>query len=146
MDAYIYAADIYCEDCGRTIRKDIRRAGNAPAHPGKWYASITLNNESKISYPDCIWCSGNRGRSGPVTPGLTALAVARAVRPLVEAEGYPLADWSNPGGWWLFNMRLDKAEHLENKVSRRQFYYDSLTEVSCPVHGDFIQRESEFAL
>lgn len=33
MDAYIYAADIYCEDCGRAIRKDIRRAGNAPAHP-----------------------------------------------------------------------------------------------------------------
>lgn len=116
MDAYIYAADIYCEDCGRAIRKDIRRAGNAPAHPGKWYASITLNNESKISYPDCIWCSGNRGRSGPVTPGLTALAVARAVRPLVEAEGYPLADWSNPGGWWLFNMRLDKAEHLEKQA------------------------------
>lgn len=31
MDVYIYAADIYCEDCGRAIRERIISEGNAPA-------------------------------------------------------------------------------------------------------------------
>jgi hypothetical protein len=33
MQAYIYQADIYCEDCGRAIRRRIRAEGNAPANP-----------------------------------------------------------------------------------------------------------------
>jgi hypothetical protein len=33
MDAYFYCADIYCEDCGRAIKKRIRKEGNAPADP-----------------------------------------------------------------------------------------------------------------
>lgn len=30
MDAYIYAADCYCEECGEEIRKDLRSVGKAP--------------------------------------------------------------------------------------------------------------------
>jgi hypothetical protein len=33
MDAYIYCADIYCEDCGEKIREDIDREGLAPTDP-----------------------------------------------------------------------------------------------------------------
>ncbi len=32
MDVYIYAADIYCEKCGKSIRRRIRKEGNAPKH------------------------------------------------------------------------------------------------------------------
>jgi len=31
--AYIYAADIYCDDCGREICRRIRAEGKAPADP-----------------------------------------------------------------------------------------------------------------
>ena len=31
MEVYIYCADIYCEDCGRAIRKRLRAEGSAPA-------------------------------------------------------------------------------------------------------------------
>lgn len=33
MRAYIYCADIYCEDCGRAIRKRIKAEGFAPENP-----------------------------------------------------------------------------------------------------------------
>lgn len=31
--AYIYCADIYCDDCGKACKEDIERAGHAPADP-----------------------------------------------------------------------------------------------------------------
>lgn len=33
MKVYIYAADIYCEECGKDIRAEITADGNAPLHP-----------------------------------------------------------------------------------------------------------------
>ena len=30
---YIYAADLWCDSCGRSIRKELRREGHAPADP-----------------------------------------------------------------------------------------------------------------
>ena len=30
---YIYAADLWCNSCGRAIRKQLRREGHAPADP-----------------------------------------------------------------------------------------------------------------
>ena len=33
MNAFIYAADIYCEDCGNAIRADFDKAGKRPADP-----------------------------------------------------------------------------------------------------------------
>lgn len=37
-DCYIYNADIYCEECGRAIRKRIRKEGNAPKNPKDEYS------------------------------------------------------------------------------------------------------------
>jgi hypothetical protein len=33
VDCFIYAADVYCEDCGRDIRSRIKREGFAPTDP-----------------------------------------------------------------------------------------------------------------
>lgn len=33
MNVYIYNADIYCERCGKDIRRRIRQEGKAPANP-----------------------------------------------------------------------------------------------------------------
>ncbi len=33
MNTYIFAADIYCDDCGRAIRKRLTNKGKAPAAP-----------------------------------------------------------------------------------------------------------------
>jgi hypothetical protein len=38
MDAYIYSADIYCEDCGAAIRAQLTREGKAPADPDNEYS------------------------------------------------------------------------------------------------------------
>jgi hypothetical protein len=31
---YIYQADLWCDSCGKVIRKQLRREGKAPDHPG----------------------------------------------------------------------------------------------------------------
>lgn len=36
--AYIYAADIYCDDCGEDIKRSIRAEGNAPDDPNDEYS------------------------------------------------------------------------------------------------------------
>jgi len=35
---FIYAADLWCDSCGRAIRKQLRREGHAPADPGDEYS------------------------------------------------------------------------------------------------------------
>ena len=31
--AYIYCADIYCDDCGKAIMKELKKQGLVPEHP-----------------------------------------------------------------------------------------------------------------
>ena len=38
MNAYIYQAALFCEDCARDIRKHIKLAGDAPENPGDEYS------------------------------------------------------------------------------------------------------------
>src|SRR5208337_1332878 len=33
MDAYVYAADIYCEDCGRAIKKGLEKSDDSDDYP-----------------------------------------------------------------------------------------------------------------
>lgn len=51
MQAYIYCADIYCEDCGEKIREDIDREGLAPADPDDEY-TYDSDEYPKGPYPD----------------------------------------------------------------------------------------------
>jgi hypothetical protein len=51
MNIYIYAADIYCEDCGKAIRRRIRKEGHAPSDP-KDEHSYDSDEYPKGSFPD----------------------------------------------------------------------------------------------
>jgi len=51
MLVYIYAADIYCEQCGEAIRKRIAREGFAPADPDD-ERSYDSGEFPKGPYPD----------------------------------------------------------------------------------------------
>jgi len=51
MQAYIYCADIYCEDCGRAIKRAIQQEGNAPADPADEY-SFNSDEYLKGPYPE----------------------------------------------------------------------------------------------
>ena len=51
MNVYIYAADLYCEDCGEAIRKQITQEGFAPKDPeDEW--SYDSDEYPKGPYPD----------------------------------------------------------------------------------------------
>lgn len=51
MDAYIYAADIFCADCGKQIRSRITAEGHAPANP-KDETTYDSDEFPKGPYPD----------------------------------------------------------------------------------------------
>ena len=51
MNVYIYAADIYCEDCGRAIREEIYNKGEAPFGFGD-ETSYDSDEFPKGPYPD----------------------------------------------------------------------------------------------
>lgn len=51
MSAYIYAADIFCKDCGEAIRERITKEGFAPADPDDEY-SYDSDEFPKGPFPD----------------------------------------------------------------------------------------------
>ena len=51
MNAYIYQADIYCEDCGEKIREELNKSGKAPSDPSDEY-TYDSDEYPKGPYPD----------------------------------------------------------------------------------------------
>jgi hypothetical protein len=51
MNVYIYCADIYCEDCGEAIRREITEEGHAPTDPFD-ECSYDSDEFPKGPYPD----------------------------------------------------------------------------------------------
>lgn len=51
MEAFIYCADLYCEDCGRKIRDELIAAGKAPQNPAD-ETSYDSDDFPKGPYPD----------------------------------------------------------------------------------------------
>jgi len=51
MDAYMYQADLYCDDCGKAIREKLTREGKAPADPDNEH-SYDSGKFPKGPYPD----------------------------------------------------------------------------------------------
>ena len=48
MNAYIYQAALYCEDCARDIRKRLKAEGKAPENPrDEWRAEFRCNLNSQ---------------------------------------------------------------------------------------------------
>jgi hypothetical protein len=51
MDAYIYQADVFCEDCGAKIRNELTAAGEAPEDPDDEH-TYDSDDFPKGPYPD----------------------------------------------------------------------------------------------
>ena len=49
--AYVYKADLLCEDCGEKIRAELTKAGKAPANPNNEH-SYDSDDFPKGPYPD----------------------------------------------------------------------------------------------
>ena len=59
MNVYIYAADIYCEECGEAIRKQITQEGHAPADPDdEW-------SYDSDEFPKGPYCNGGGEADSP---------------------------------------------------------------------------------
>ena len=62
MNAYIYQAALYCEDCGRAIRKRLRQEGKAPDDDSDNYPKGPFGDgggesdcpEHCAAYDDCL--------------------------------------------------------------------------------------------
>lgn len=98
MNAYIYAADLYCDACGENIRADITAAGRAPATPEN-ESSYDSDQFPKGPYPDgggesdypCHCAGCNAFLNNPLTPD----GVAYVRDALARNTGRPdvLAEW-----------------------------------------------------
>ena len=61
--AYIYQADIYCDDCGEAIQRRITEEGKAPADPNNEYSFDSddfpkhVGNDEESDCPDHCACS-----------------------------------------------------------------------------------------
>ena len=51
MNVYIYAASLYCQECGEKIREDLRVQGKAPDNPQDEY-TYDSDDYPKGPYPD----------------------------------------------------------------------------------------------
>lgn len=112
-----------------------------------WNASILLNEQAAgESVESCPLCSGNSGVSTAETPGLTALAVAAVLCPLLEQQGFTLAKHGRKGGWWAFDMRCRDFGEVPDSQNGLPLGYIAWThEIDCPMHGRFHARTIEFA-
>lgn len=120
MNAYIYAADFYCDACGENIRADITAAGRAPANPDN-ESSYDSDQFPKGPYSDgggesdypCHCAGCNAFLDNPLTPDGVAYVRAAFADDRDWRSGAPLEagsileQWRNawPDIW---------AEHVED--------------------------------
>ena len=51
MNVYIYAADLFCEDCGQRIRQELDEQGKTPQYPNR-ESTYDSDDYPKGPYPD----------------------------------------------------------------------------------------------
>lgn len=105
MNVFIYAADIYCDGCGAEIRRDLDKAGKAPATP---HIESTYDSDQYPKGPygdgggesDCPQhCGGCRAfLENPLTPDgvdyvRAAVADWVATHALGAETDSPVAQW-----------------------------------------------------
>ena len=69
----------------------------------------------------------------------------------LREKGFNLAPGIGPKGsksdWWLIDVTCDKqGERVAGKRRARSFYYKQRRQVTCPIHGEFIQETEESSL
>lgn len=80
--AFIYCADVYCDDCGEAIRKRLTKEGKAPADPtDEWsydsddFPKCADDDEEHDTPQHCAVCEGciNSIRIGPAADDIVGL-------------------------------------------------------------------------
>lgn len=117
MNAYIYAADLYCDACGETIRADIHKAGKAPANPD---AESTYDSSD---YPKGPYANGGGESDSPCHCGACGVFLENPLtRDGVEyvrgeiARAELLGSKFLPGGEWA-TWRAFYAAELEQMAA-----------------------------
>jgi hypothetical protein len=83
--------------------------------------------------------------------GYVGKAFAAAIFPLLRSKGFNLASGIGYKGskcdWWLMNVTCEKqGPRIAGNRPSRSFYYKQRRQVTCPVHGEFIQETEESSL
>lgn len=100
MRAYIYCADIYCEDCGKAIRKQLRAAGNAPEYPRDEY---TYDSDE---YPKGPFSDGGGESDCPQHCGSHSDCV----------NAIELSDGSKVGAWLENPLTTEGARYVQDAI------------------------------
>ena len=100
MNTYIYAADIFCEDCGEAIRKRITQEGNAPANPDDEY-SYDSDEFPKGPYPN-----GGGESDSPEHCGSLGYCI----------NAIELSDGTKVGAWLENDLTIEGAHYVEEAI------------------------------
>ena len=100
MNVYIYAADVYCEDCGKEIRDCLIEEGKAPADPDD-ECSYDSDEFPKGPYPD-----GGGESDCPEHCGSGADCV----------NAIKLSDGTKIGAWLENELTIEGAKYVEEAI------------------------------
>jgi len=103
MQAYIYCADIYCEDCGKEIRENINREGLAPADPDDEH---TYDSDE---YPKGPYAEGGGEADCPQHCGSGAGCV----------NAIELSDGRKIGAWLENDLTTEGVEYVREAIRGR---------------------------
>lgn len=100
MKAYVYAADIYCEDCGEAIRERITREGLAPKNPGdEW-------SYDSDEYPKGPYCDGGGESDCPQHCGAGPDCF----------NAIELSDGTKIGAWLENKLTTDGVDYVNEEI------------------------------
>ena len=125
---------------------------------GSWYTTLNVN-ENKNWEKDAIargvpkrdvfyhfpqYCKECHKES------YVGIALAKAIFPMLREKGFNLASGigykGRPCDWWLMDITVDKQGERIVGGRARQFTYKQRQQVTCPIHGEFIQETEESSL
>ena len=105
---------------------------------GSWYVTMNANENkhwNKVPTKDIL-------NALPEQDGYVGKAFAQAIFPILIEKGFKLAKYN----WWLMDVNCDKQGEQIAGERTRQFYYKQRRQITCPVHGEFIQETEESSL
>jgi hypothetical protein len=131
MNAYSYAADTYCEDCGRAIRERLTREGKAPADPSneRSYDSFDFpkgpyaEHESESDTPQHCACGPKCLNALDIGGG--CMAGAWLENPLTGAGVHYVIEAVREGG----DVAAFWAKCYREELAAENFYPADLTKV-----------------
>jgi len=100
MQVYIYAADIYCEQCGEAIRERIIREGFAPADPDD------QRSYDSDEFPKGPYCDGGGEADCPQHCG----AGPQCVNAIEFDDGHKV------GAWLENELTADGVEYVREAI------------------------------